>query len=210
MAIRPTMAMAAEQQASPLVRLMAAHPLLFRGQAPICWSEVPQGWWAIVNEVCIGIESVLAPEDLARFQVLQIKQKLGGLRFYWRLQPDERAGLDEAAVSGERGFSAPVELGNAAAVDAICRLVSVAYDASLSTCEICGGRAVSHSQTPFQSGLRRSMMRASRILLCRGTRVSSTSVSSSSMLVCRPMTMSNHCARSLTTRNIFSSCVPAR
>lgn len=128
------------EKVSPLARLMAAHPRLFRGQAPMCCSEVPGGWWRLVDELCSGIENQLTAEELAHFQVLQIKEKFGGLRFYWRLQPCEHATSDGVEVQDRETCGASVERGNAAGVDAIRQFVHVAYNASLRTCKICGCR----------------------------------------------------------------------
>ena len=77
------------------------------------------------------------------------------------------------------------------------------------------GRTCSHPRPGDRchldyAGLRRSIESASRMRGCSGDRTSSASVSCSSVPMARPMTMSNHPARSFTTRNIFSSCVPAR
>ena len=71
-----------------LDRLMAAHRKLFRGQRPVCWSDFPEGWFDLIHGVCCGIERMLSDEELARFEVLQIKQKLGSLRLYFRFDRD--------------------------------------------------------------------------------------------------------------------------
>jgi hypothetical protein len=128
------------ENASPIAQLMATHPRLFRGQAPMCWSEVQSGWWCLADEVCSGIERQLTAEELAHFQVLQIKEKFGGLRLYWRLQPCEHATFHGVEVQDGEIFGASAERSNTAGVDAIQQLVRVAYDASLRTCKICGCR----------------------------------------------------------------------
>lgn len=99
-----------------LDRLMAAHRKLFRGKRPVCWSDFPEGWYDLIQEVCCGIECMLSDEELARFEVLQIKQKLGGLRIYFRFDRDS-----------------PKD-------QAIREMLGQAWEASCVTCEVCGAR----------------------------------------------------------------------
>jgi hypothetical protein len=66
-----------------LENLIAAHPLLFRGGPPRVPSSLPNGWYALVDELCSGIESILGPQRCSGFEVAQIKEKFAGLRFYF-------------------------------------------------------------------------------------------------------------------------------
>lgn len=65
-----------------LSRLTAAHTLLFRGTPPRVPSDLPEGWYALVDELCSGIESILGPQRCAGLEVEQIKEKFAGLRFH--------------------------------------------------------------------------------------------------------------------------------
>lgn len=56
---------------SALDKLIAAHPLLFRGAPPRGPSDLPMGWYALVDELCCGIERVLGPESRADLEVTQ-------------------------------------------------------------------------------------------------------------------------------------------
>jgi len=68
-----------------LQRLVAAHAPLFRGAHPEVPSDLAPGWYPLVDGLCSDIEAVLG-DACAMFQVLQIKEKFGGLRVYYRLQ----------------------------------------------------------------------------------------------------------------------------
>ena len=79
-----------------LNRLMQEHPRLFRGQPPRSWSAIPEELYGVVDEICSTIERLLPISDLEKFEVLQIKPKLGGLRFYWALEGQRIGSLDAA------------------------------------------------------------------------------------------------------------------
>ena len=70
---------------STLDRLIAAHPALFRGAPPRVPSELPDGWYGLVDELCTAIETVLGPMDCASFEFVQVKENYGALRFYFAL-----------------------------------------------------------------------------------------------------------------------------
>jgi len=62
-------------------------PRLFKH--PLTWGfEHDAGWTNIVEAFCQRIDSALANEPAARFEVLQVKEKFGMLRFYYRLYPN--------------------------------------------------------------------------------------------------------------------------
>ena len=63
-----------------LKRLVAAHPLLFEGFF-MGRSSLPSGWYDLVDRLCTDIEAVLGPAGCEGFAVLQLKEKLAGLRF---------------------------------------------------------------------------------------------------------------------------------
>jgi hypothetical protein len=69
-----------------LKKVVNKHPQLFRGQVPPVYSWVEPGWYGIVDELCADISVLLANEPDVALDVLQVKEKLGGLRFYFRLR----------------------------------------------------------------------------------------------------------------------------
>lgn len=124
------------ETASPIVRLIAEHPRLFRGESPVVPSDLPAGWYDLVHVLCLGIEEILG-EDCPEFQVKQIKEKLGGLRFYFALSGSEDFYIDVHSEDGfetiiKRAASAPSKMAS------IRQLVELACEGSRATCQMCG------------------------------------------------------------------------
>jgi len=120
----------------PVVRrLVGAHPLLFRGRLPAVPSHLPEGWYAIVNDLCSLLESELGREGSNRVTVRQIKEKFGGLRFYlaYGTDGDEGDGLEVLV----RPCAAPSEAFKAR----MRSLIEAATRASEETCQWCGAAA---------------------------------------------------------------------
>lgn len=69
-----------------LKKLIGKHPRLFHGRAPRVHSWVEPGWYAVLDALCTDLEALLAATKAVALEVLQIKEKLGGLRFYFALQ----------------------------------------------------------------------------------------------------------------------------
>jgi len=82
------------EQGLHVLRLVEAHPRLFRGKPPRTSCHVPTGWFVIVDKMFQDINAVLDEAEAAQFQIIQIKEKFGGLRVcqdwefqgwgYWR------------------------------------------------------------------------------------------------------------------------------
>lgn len=127
-----------EEEIDPgLARLVAAHPQIFRGTPPAIFSYLMPGWYDIVDKLCSDIEAVLGTQNLKRFQCLQIKEKFGTLRFYWRYKAAGRPRVDAMSADRFMSFEAPpnktAKLGQTLQV-----LVEAACDASETVCETCG------------------------------------------------------------------------
>lgn len=60
-----------------------SYPLCFP-KPPYCGFSCGEGWFGPLKNLCDQIESILIelPEEERRFQVAQVKEKFGGLRFY--------------------------------------------------------------------------------------------------------------------------------
>lgn len=122
--------------ADQIARLIQSWPRLFRGHAPTAPSDLPPGWFRIVDDVFRQLDALFSDDDARRFCVLQIKQKLGGLRVYWKAeggQPKEQANLRMA--------------------EPFCRVANLVQDAErrcAASCEMCGApgelRRASHQQ----------------------------------------------------------------
>lgn len=121
---------------SALDRLIAAHPALFRGGPPRVPSELPDGWYGLVDELCTAIESALGSVDCAAFEVVQVKEKYGALRFYFAFTGAQDHFVDFHTGAGLRTFVRRVE--GPPKMDAIRQLVEEAAKASSTTCQACG------------------------------------------------------------------------
>ena len=118
-------------------RLVAAHPLLFRGKVPRVSSQLSEGWYGLVDKLCGDIEAVLGLEDCSKFTCHQIKEKLGTLRFYWSFQGSEDLAVD--VIDTHHGISKIVlPVGHSIQHDRIRSLVDAATLASEYLCEACG------------------------------------------------------------------------
>ncbi|MCW6512851.1 hypothetical protein [Lichenifustis flavocetrariae] len=82
------------------------------------FEEVPVGWHRLVEDLMARLVTTLAGEPGIRLIVRQIKEKFGGLRFYYRLAPE----IDRENPTAK----------------AIRALVDEAESKSLHTCDTCG------------------------------------------------------------------------
>ena len=129
-----------------LLRLMQAHPLLFRGKPPVVPSYVSPGWYALIDKLCNDLEAVLGPDGCTSLEVLQIKEKFGTLRFYYSLGEREDLHIDIMSPTGRQhivsGSSSTTSTSDDEAFDAanarVRELVNATCEASESICEACG------------------------------------------------------------------------
>ena len=138
-----------------VARLGSTHPALFEGRMP-AYSDVPAGWYSIVDQLCIDVERELGPELCREFITLQIKEKFGTLRFYWRLGSQGDLHMDiftpAGTVKSSVSRAKPSRARNATDInDArvhVRALVDAACEASATVCQRCGARgALCRSRT---------------------------------------------------------------
>ena len=77
-----------------LPQLILEFPRLFRYTEPRGRSEVYQGWYPFLQDLCHKIDGCLDDLGAEQFQILQIKEKIGSLRFYFRCTPTSRPKLE--------------------------------------------------------------------------------------------------------------------
>jgi hypothetical protein len=106
-------------------QLMAQHPRLFHGGRPLGNCQLPRGWFPLVNRLCDELEQLLG-EEIGRFKVRQVKEKLGTLRFYWGL-PARHADAKETRLE-----VSPL-------AEALSERIRAAELESSRICEVCGG-----------------------------------------------------------------------
>lgn len=128
-----------------LQRLIGAHPLLFRGEAPTIHSYLPAGWFHRVDSLCSALEDVLGAKWCAKFEVTQIKEKFGSLRFYYRLGEREDHHVDMLSPGGRAHYLSQPPAAGDMEIDAIetriRELVAAACSTSAEVCEACGAPA---------------------------------------------------------------------
>jgi len=123
-----------------VLRLVAAHPVLFRGAPPRVSSHLPAGWYPLVDKLCTALEEELGEDARQHFRVAQVKEKLGTLRFYYRFLGDE-AHQDDELASYRMQASDTGQPTEAQRVR-VRALVDVARLESESTCLKCGAASV--------------------------------------------------------------------
>jgi hypothetical protein len=127
---------------SLLQQLIDAHPRLMRGKGPAIPGYVRPGWHPIVMRLLSAIDAMLGDDLAPGFQVIQIKEKFGGLRFYFELKGRKDFTVDVIGVGrlqipdldeDEQGQAIrPPEL------ERISVLVQAAEEEASQTCEVCG------------------------------------------------------------------------
>ena len=107
----------------PLDKLIQEFPAVFQNVDNSSEYSLPSGWYNIFYNLCEELTPILVEErskiaedpEQPLFSVLQIKEKFGGLRFYYMMNTENR------------------ELYNK-----IQRLIDIAEDKSYDTCQITG------------------------------------------------------------------------
>jgi hypothetical protein len=123
--------------ASDLSELIERHPSLFRGEPPRVSSHVPRGWFALVDELCVDLETALGDELVQRFAVVQIKEKFGGLRFYFSLDGKEDMFMDFHSPDGARTVVKQAEDAHPV-MNELRTVIANAVKRSQRTCMECG------------------------------------------------------------------------
>lgn len=135
-----------------LLRLIHAHPLLFRGRQPTIDSYVPEGWYSLIDRLCLSIVESLGTDGCAQFKVVQIKEKYGTLRFYYRLNGQDDRHFDAVSSIGRvhaTGRPTEATLGGETVESRIRALVAAASEASEAVCEMCGAQAQLHDVSGY-------------------------------------------------------------
>jgi len=89
------------------IALVEAHPNLFHPpeahpEAADGYPTCHDGWRDLLERACVRIEAALA-DGGGTFRASQIKEKFGGLRFYWwgQVSPETAARINEAIALAE-------------------------------------------------------------------------------------------------------------
>jgi abortive infection bacteriophage resistance protein len=77
-------------------RLIAKYPVVFKHRDKTTYYDLPNGWYELVDNLCAKLSCLLEEElkttpdtsDAPLFYVFQIKEKFGGLRFYFTMNTE--------------------------------------------------------------------------------------------------------------------------
>jgi hypothetical protein len=117
--------------------LVARFPRLFHDRQPRVWSDLPQGWTELADQLFVDLDSMIDDEAAKLFEVIQIKEKFAGLRVYWSLGDEETLVLDIiGSGSIQRLDKGPAE--PTALFDRIKARVRQAGEQAATTCQFCG------------------------------------------------------------------------
>ena len=112
-----------KEYADPIDKLIEDYPSVFKDMESTSNYSLPSGWYLLVDKLCSDL-SVLLDEEHKKtkenpeeplFMLLQIKEKFGGLRFYYMMNTENDTLYQE-----------------------IRKLIDIAEDASYNICEITG------------------------------------------------------------------------
>lgn len=112
-----------KEYADPIDKLIEDYPFVFKDMESTSNYSLPSGWYLLVDKLCSDL-SVLLDEEQKKikenheeplFMLLQIKEKFGGLRFYYMMNTENDTLYQE-----------------------IRKLIDIAEDTSYNTCEITG------------------------------------------------------------------------
>jgi len=115
------------------VAIRAKHPRIFIERD--LGTSVGAGWWELLEDAFIKIEAVLDENPSMYFKTRQIKEKFGGLRFYY-----DMGQIEGDSLMSEEQVDAEMTL--------IHDIVVKAEYKSNRTCEVCGESGV-HAKTQW-------------------------------------------------------------
>ena len=107
--------------------IVSAYPEQFQGGEYWLGITIDEGWKAIVLDACRQVQETLTADELRIFHWTQIKQKLGGLRMYWRPRGE---GFGPEGAAGTLSSDTR---------ERIRSIVDQAEARASATCEVCGG-----------------------------------------------------------------------
>jgi hypothetical protein len=106
------------------------YPALFDGKD--IGSQVGAGWWPLLETAFVEIVAVMQQYPDYRFAVRQIKEKFGGLRFYYNIVP--AAGeVDDDEDDRSSDYAVRSMIG-----EAVGKIIDAAENEAYGICEVCG------------------------------------------------------------------------
>ena len=122
-----------------LAGLRNRFPYMFEGEN--IGLAIPTGWLGIVTKACEEIDALLG-DDRHQFEYIQIKEKFGTLRVYWRMRGNSSAiRIDLISPDGIASYSSDKKSkdpGDEGLRKRISEIVAAAENASKTACIVCG------------------------------------------------------------------------
>jgi hypothetical protein len=106
------------------------YPALFDGKD--IGSQVGAGWWPLLEAAFANITGIMMLYPDYRFAVRQIKQKFGGLRFYYAIVP-ATGEVDDDEDDGSSDYKIRYVIS-----EEVGKIVDAAERKAYGTCEVCG------------------------------------------------------------------------
>jgi hypothetical protein len=116
-----------------IFEMIERYPRLFKGAAPALGITTSPGWDEILRALFHDFDLLLDDEKAKQFRFVQIKEKLGGLRVYYRI--GESSEIDPVV---ENAADSPRDSRFAFVRELLDALISDAEKKALRTCEQCG------------------------------------------------------------------------
>ncbi|WP_298933333.1 hypothetical protein [uncultured Ramlibacter sp.] len=118
-------------------QLRDAYPRLLQTIGPVgMW--FPPGWTRVVEDLCKALDALLTDAQAAQFQVEQVKEKYGSLRFYYSVAGQADAHVDIHDRGAHQHLVIPAEHPAGYPIAAIDVLIAKAEQETLITCASCG------------------------------------------------------------------------
>ncbi len=122
--------------------LVARFPRLFHHRHPRVWSDLPQGWTELADQLFADLDAMLDDDAASVFKVIQIKEKYASLRVYWSLGEEETLVLDVIGSGSTQRFDkGPTD--PTALFERIRACVKEACEQAETTCQVCGNGSAS-------------------------------------------------------------------
>jgi len=126
--------------------LVNRFPRLFRGRHPRAWSDLPDGWTGVADRLFNDLDAMMSDDEAATFEIVQIKEKFGGLRVYWELDGQQTMVIDAiSAHSVQHMENSPAR--PTALFGRVRERVRQAAQQAATTCQKCGSEGATATRS---------------------------------------------------------------
>ena len=127
-----------------ITALVDKFPRLFHGESPQIPSHLPRGWEGLVTRLMTDLNVMLDDSQAECFRFLQIKEKVAGLRVYWRLDSEEKTvAVDRPGGQSAQGVDTEPDESTTVAGRIAARVLQAEEEAA-QTCQRCSQTGASN------------------------------------------------------------------